>query len=138
MIAIRPAVAADVAALVAVDSYAADHPARVDEIASWIAAGQCFVAEREGEAAGYAVLTESFLHQPFVEMLMVSETARRRGVGRALLAHCSTQVEAKLWTSTNASNAAMRALLGRAGFVESGIIHNLDPGDPELIFVLLR
>ncbi len=43
----------------------------------------------------------------------------------------------RVWTSTNESNAPMRALLGSAGFVESGRVDNLDPGDPELIFVRL-
>jgi hypothetical protein len=43
----------------------------------------------------------------------------------------------KLWTSTNQSNQAMRLLLPRLGFIESGRIDNLDEGDPELVFVRL-
>lgn len=29
----------------------------------------------------------------------------------------------------------MRSLLSAAGFEPSGVIHNLDPGDPELVYV---
>jgi len=40
----------------------------------------------------------------------------------------------KLFTSTNESNAPMRALLAKLGFSPSGVIENLDEGDPELVF----
>jgi ribosomal protein S18 acetylase RimI-like enzyme len=137
MIAIRPATPADLPALIALDTIAADHPERREAIVSWIADGVCLVAEHEGRVVGYAVLTHGFFHRPFVEMLMVAATARRAGIGQALLLHCAETAGAELWTSTNQSNAPMRALLARCGFVESGTIENLDPGDPELIFVLL-
>jgi GNAT superfamily N-acetyltransferase len=69
-------------------------------------------------------------------MVYVASSWRRHGVGAALLgalAHrCTTP---KLFTSTNASNLPMQALLLRAGFEPSGIVHNLDPGDPELVYV---
>lgn len=40
----------------------------------------------------------------------------------------------KLFTSTNASNFAMQRLLVASGFIDSGIVHGLDEGDPELIY----
>ena len=40
--------------------------------------------------------------------------------------------------STNASNTAANALFAKAGFEGSGIVYNLDPGDPELIYVKHR
>jgi ribosomal protein S18 acetylase RimI-like enzyme len=137
VIAIRPASASDLPAIAATDSFATDHPERVAEITGWIAAGQCHLAEREGRVVGYVVLTRGFFHRPFVEMLMVALSARRSGVGEALLRRCAGLVGPELWTSTNQSNAPMRALLTRCGFAESGRIDNLDPGDPELIFVRL-
>ena len=42
---------------------------------------------------------------------------------------------AKLFTSTNQSNLGMQALLVRLGYEPSGIVHNLDEDDPELIYV---
>lgn len=56
-------------------------------------------------------------------------------MGSNLIEHVSTRARGpKLFTSTNESNAPMRALLLRLGFEASGVIHNLDPGDPELVF----
>jgi GNAT superfamily N-acetyltransferase len=82
------------------------------------------------------VLEYTFFDQGFVPMVYVAESWRRHGVGAALLEalarRCTTP---KLFTSTNASNGPMQALLANAGFVPSGIVHNLDPGDPELIYV---
>ena len=68
-------------------------------------------------------------------MLYVARDYRRRGVGSALLEQverlCKTQ---KLFTSTNLSNSSMQALLSRRGYVHSGVIHNLDEGDPEVVY----
>jgi len=51
----------------------------------------------------------------------------------ALASRCETR---KLFTSTNESNQPMQQLLSVLGYVPSGVIHNLDPGDPELVFYL--
>ena len=40
-----------------------------------------------------------------------------------------------LFTSTNQSNAHMQHVLAGLGYEPSGIIHNLDPGDPEVVYV---
>jgi len=84
---------------------------------------------------GYGVLEHTFFGQGFVSMIYVAAGSRRRGIGRELLraldARCRTR---KLFTSTNSSNRAMQTLLSEAGFEASGVIHNLDPGDPELVY----
>lgn len=58
-----------------------------------------------------------------------------RGVATALVPGaervCSTE---KPFTSTNGSNAAMRALCEKLGFVESGYIDNPGAGDPEIFY----
>lgn len=140
MIAIRPAGRGDIPALIAIDPLSLTDVDRRQSIARWAAAGQCFVAVRAEKLVGYVALTRAFFHQPFVELLIVAHDDRRSGVGLALLNHCmsETATEAKLWSSTNASNAAMRALLAKAGFVQTGVVENLDDGDPELIFLLKR
>lgn len=43
----------------------------------------------------------------------------------------------KLFTSTNLSNLPMQALLTKLGYRLSGVIHNLDDGDPELVYFKL-
>ncbi len=98
--------------------------------------GGCSVFEREGEVLGYVGLDYSFYGNGFVSHLFVREDARREGIGEALLRHamasCRTE---KLFTSTNLSNAPMQALLGKLGFELTGVVHNLDRGDPELVYL---
>ena len=68
-------------------------------------------------------------------MIVVAAAARRRGVARRLLGAVEVRCDRpKLFTSTNASNGAAQALFERAGFVRSGVIENLDEGDPESVF----
>jgi ribosomal protein S18 acetylase RimI-like enzyme len=101
---------------------------------SHIEGGRCWVAADPG-VVGFLVLEYTFYGNGFVSLLVVREESRRRGFGRALLkkavAVCAT---AKLFTSTNESNNPMRSLLREQGFQDSGVIHNLDEGDPELVF----
>jgi len=136
---IRAAGSDDIADLIAADPYAQIDAGRRAQIAQWVDAGHCFVAERYGEIVGYSVLNRQFFDSFFVRLLAVAEAERRTGVGTAILEHLIALLPRgeKLWTSTNQSNAAMRALLPRLGFVPSGRIDNLDDGDPELIFVRL-
>ncbi|MBN9360569.1 MULTISPECIES: GNAT family N-acetyltransferase [unclassified Devosia] len=137
MLSIRPATAADLDALIGTDHVAVHSADRRDAIAEWVALGQCHLAARDGAVAGYVALTRSFFRSPFIEMLMVGAAFRRIGIGRALVEHCIglTPPEQKLWTSTNESNAPMRALLPQLGFEQTGLFEHLDEGDPELIFL---
>lgn len=137
MLAIERATEADLAALIALDPIARRSADRRDAIAEWIAHGQCYVARLDGHAAGYVAFTRTFFRSPFIEMLMVAETARRQGIGRALILHCIGLVPTgeKLWTSTNESNTPMRVLLPTLGFAHTGQFEGLDEGDPELIYL---
>lgn len=137
MIGFRLASSDDFAGLLALDTFAASDQNRAAEITGWLASAQVILATEDDAIVGYAALTRNFFHRPFVEMLMVATNARRRGVGRQLILHCAAQHDA-LWTSTNQSNAPMRALLESCGFILSGTIEGLDPGDPERIYRLSR
>jgi GNAT superfamily N-acetyltransferase len=132
-VSIRAGTAADRDWLVAIDSYAAEHPSRIAEIEEWLAA-ETLVAERAGQVLGYAAISRAFLGQPYVALLMVAGAQRRRGIGRRLLAAACDRYP-RLWTSTNESNRPMQALLGRAGFRLAGRIEGLDVGDPELFYL---
>lgn len=134
----RVGIPADLDAIAAIDPMTRDDTARRSQVAGWLATGACHVATREGDVVGFAVLTQNFFHSPFVELVFVVAAARRDGIATALLRHCIELVRpaAKLWTSTNTSNAPMRALLPRLGFIHSGTVENLDEGDPELIYLL--
>lgn len=132
---IRQATRADIDAIIALDQEAAHDANRRRQIREWVSAGSTFVAVVDDVVAGYAVLEYTFFAQGFISMLIVAEASRRTGVGSALISHleaiCRT---GKLFTSTNESNAPMRALMQWMSYEPSGIVHNLDDGDPELIF----
>lgn len=94
------------------------------------------VIAREGETwLGFAVVNASFFGQHFIDLLMVHPDHKRKGVATALIRYIEkTRPTDKLFTSTNESNAPMRALLEKLGYVRSGYVENLDDGDPELIY----
>lgn len=93
------------------------------------------VAESDAGLFGYACRGTFFDHD-FLELIYVDAAHRQQGVGRALVGAVERARRTyKLFTSTNKSNAAMRAMLARLSYEPSGVIRNLDPGDPELVFV---
>lgn len=84
----------------------------------------------------YGLLQHDWFGHPFIELLVVHPGHRRRGIGRAMLCHLlATAGPGKVFASTNESNEPMRRLLESEGFTASGVIHNLDEGDPERVFV---
>jgi GNAT superfamily N-acetyltransferase len=118
-----------------------DHIAQQDDerktfIERSIAAGSCFIARNIDSIVGYAVLEYSFFAMGFVSMLYVHPDWRRRDVGAALMRHLESACRtSKLFTSTNLSNLPMQSLLANLGYRLSGVIHALDEGDPELVYV---
>ena len=127
---------ADLKAIVGFDHVAQQERERVEFIEKILQTATCLVAVRGDAVLGYGALDYSFYGNGFISILYVAEIARRRGIGSALVkaleAKCKTQ---KLFTSTNQSNGPMQALLEQLGYEPSGIIHNLDPGDPELVYI---
>lgn len=136
---IRDAVATDRDAVVAFHEGARFDPARADLGRDGPLSTVCLVAAHDGRVVGYGVLEYTFFDNGFVSMVYVAEPERRKGVGRRLLQalaeRCATP---KLFTSTNESNVAMQRLLEGLGWVPSGRVENLDPGDPELFYFLDR
>lgn len=135
---IRLATPADLNAVLSIDLVAQAESTRRKLLEAAFRTGECWLAERAGTSLGFVILQYSFYGNGFVPLLVVEPTVRRQGVGRALLEHvASACATSKLFTSTNESNTAMRSLLAGARFEPSGIIHNLDPADPELVFFRL-
>ncbi|MCP1649810.1 GNAT family N-acetyltransferase [Pseudomonas nitroreducens] len=139
---VRLAVSSELDSLIELDAIARREARRREFIAQAISAGQCWVAVEPRDASmllGYGVLNDSFFEQAFIPLIVVRDSARRRGIGSAILLALESQCgAAKLFTSTNASNEPMRRLLDKHGFMASGQIENLDEGDPELVLVKLR
>lgn len=136
-IKIRDAKPSDRDAIIAFDHGVDLEPGRIPFIDRVLSAATCLVAESEGRVVAYGSLEYTFYDNGFVSMLQVAEPQRRRGIGRSLMealaARCTTP---KLFTSTNESNKPMHALLHFLGYVPSGVIENLDVGDPEIVYFL--
>lgn len=135
---IRRATARDLDALLELDRLAREDAARLELLRASLRARHCLVAERDGAPLGYAIANESFYGRPFVALLFVRDSARRQRVGTALLREVEARcAEPRLFTSTRQSNEPMQRLLASLGYLPSGVILNLDPGDPELVYARL-
>lgn len=132
---VRLAAFDDVGRICAIDRRVPDDPARRPFIERSAASGDCYVAAHGDTIRGYAVFDHSFFEHPFVSMLNVDPTQRRRGIGTALMRHIeSICADEKLFTSTNESNTPTQRLCEQLGFARSGYIENLDEGDPEIVY----
>ena len=133
---IRDATSSDLGAMYAVDPMATEDGSRRQHIRDWVATGQTIVAVVDGEICGYAALEYSFFGCGFLAMLIVRKENRRKGVATALVTQLQQRCETeKLFTSTNESNKAMQALMQAMSYEPSGIVYNLDEGDPELFYL---
>ena len=132
---IRQASESDIEAIASFDHVARMDAARRDFIARSVRSGSAWVAVVGGQVGGYTVLEYTFFHQGFIAMLYVHPGHRRQGIGTALVrcveSLCKTD---KLFTSTNESNRAMQALMAKLQYAPSGVINNLDEGDPEIVY----
>ena len=101
--------------------------------------GRSWIADINGVSIAYALASLDFFNRPLVERIAVAEPYRRRGVGMALLERCEAgHQDDRIFVTVKVSNAPMLAMLAKAGFQGSGMIYNLDPTDPELVYVKLR
>jgi len=97
-----------------------------------LAAGEIVVAEIEGERVGLLRLDHLWSAVPFVALVRVVESARRQGVGRALVAFTADRARVRgadvLLSSATADEAAPQAWHLAVGFQECGFIAGLNPG----------
>jgi ribosomal protein S18 acetylase RimI-like enzyme len=103
--------------------------AAFDELLGSPSLGRVWIAEVDGEAAGYVVLTLGYSMEyggrdAFVDDLFVRPAFRGRGTGRLLLAEVRRACEAlgvrALHLEVGRDNDPAQALYRRTGFVESG------------------
>lgn len=133
---IRQAVRSDTPKL-----YALDHIGRHDEerrsfVDRAIRDERCWVIEQRDVVTGYGVISHEFFGRSFLDLIYIDERSRGQGLGPKLIRVLEQQSKsASLFTSTNQSNLHMQHVLESLGYEPSGIIHNLDPGDPEVVYV---
>lgn len=136
MFSIRPATNTDIDLICKFDHAAQQDRQRRAFVERTIGAGHCVVIEAQQQVVGYAVLEYCFYDQGFVSMLYVHPEYRRQSAGVKLIQHLESACQTpKLFTSTNLSNVTMQSLLAKLGYLLSGVIHHLDEGDPELVYV---
>lgn len=132
---IRAAEASDADAILAFDLIAQGDEARQAFIREAIERGYCTVAEIEGQAVAYIIVERKFFGWPFIDLVYVRTDYRKYGFATALMQHIEeTYNTEKLFTSTNLSNLPMQRLLEKLGYTISGVVHNLDEGDPEVFY----
>lgn len=133
---IRAYRASDDAAFTAFDPRIETEATRLPLLMRAHAAKGLWVAEDEGRVVGYIARTFEFYDKEFIALILVDPKYRRRGIGSALMRKAEDAcTQDHIFTSTNESNAPMRATLAHLGYEPSGKIDNLDPGDSELVFV---
>ncbi|WP_374015960.1 GNAT family N-acetyltransferase [Paenibacillus thiaminolyticus] len=132
---VEPADMADREAVCQIDQSVIGNDSRHDYVAQAIHNGTCIVARSGREVAGFAVYENSFFGNCFITLVIVDLRFRRRGAARSMIQHIERHSPTpKLFTSTNESNIAMQQVCESLGFVRSGLIDNLDEGDPEIIY----
>ncbi|MGR3775595.1 GNAT family N-acetyltransferase [Bacillus paramycoides] len=97
--------------------------------------GQCIIVKEGNSISGFLTCDTNFFGYTFLSLIIISPTKRRKGHASSLisymLSHSPTQ---KIFSSTNKSNENMQKVFQANGFIRSGMIENLDEGDPEFIF----
>ncbi|MCA1624611.1 MAG: GNAT family N-acetyltransferase [Acidobacteria bacterium] len=135
MISVRPAIENDIEVLCSFDLIAQCENERREFIRREVTSGNCFVAVADKKVIGYGVLNYTFYYVGCIDMLYIYSDYRRSGAGAALLHHMESLCQTpKLFTSTNLSNLPMQSLLAKLDYVLSGVIHNLDEDDPEIVY----
>ncbi|RLQ92401.1 GNAT family N-acetyltransferase [Falsibacillus albus] len=132
---IRQARKEDINQIAKIDSGVIGNDSRREYIFNAIHKGQCLVAKEGDAIAGFLLYDTRFFDCTFISLIIVAEDARRKGHASALMDELvSTAPTEKVFSSTNQSNVEMQKVFAANGFVQSGMVENLDEGDPELIY----
>ena len=108
-------------------------------------AGNLYIARLDGAYAGGMVLGDAqpvesafdggFFGRGFVWLIWVEESFRRSGVASALMRQAEKDcLSEDLFTSTNLSNIPAQRLFEKLGYTRTGMVENLDEGDPEIFY----
>jgi len=122
-IGIRLTLERDLPMLNELDHVARGGSARRSFIKDATCARCAWTIEVSSEIADYEIMARQFFD-------------RSSGYSPKLISFLENQSKSgDLFTSTSESNSHMQDVLERLGCERSGIIHNLDAGDPEIVYV---
>lgn len=104
-----------------------------------IYAGEVLIGSEGPEDLGYVRLGYLWAWHPFIELIVVDERARGRGVGTAMLRGLEDRLRAEgarvLFSSSQANEPAPQRWHRRAGFRETGTLHGANwDGSDEIFF----
>ncbi|MEK3747261.1 GNAT family N-acetyltransferase [Paenibacillus sp. FSL E2-8871] len=132
---VTKATISDLSILSKIDSMVIGSEIRKPKIEQYILNEQCVVASINSEYVGFACYDTTFFECCFIQLVIVNPNFRRLGIAGALIRYIEEHSPTpKLFTSTNESNTIMQQVCLSLGFVRSGIIENLDDGDPEWVY----
>jgi N-acetylglutamate synthase-like GNAT family acetyltransferase len=118
-------------------------PADPDVTFRWSETGarEVAVAERDGAVVGYVQLEYLWGKLPYIARVRVEPAARRRGVGRGLIAFLTRELagrgHAVLYSSSQADEPEPQAWHRHMGFVECGILNGVNEGGVGEVFFRL-
>jgi ribosomal protein S18 acetylase RimI-like enzyme len=125
----------DVENIVAVDREVISNDIRRDYIKKAVEEDRCIVVKSENKIVGFLIFNTNFFDCSFISLIIVSPTARRKGYATSLMDYfVNISPTKKVFSSTNQSNKDMQKVFIANGFVQSGVVENLDEGDPEIIY----
>ena len=108
---------------------------REEKITKAILDEECFIILANNRAVGFVIFDYRFFDQGWIELLILGEKYRGKGIGgQAIDLICKQCKTNKVFTSTNSSNTQMQKALSKVGFSFAGKINGLDDGDPELFY----
>lgn len=90
--------------------------------------GELLIAIDDGDIAGYIAYSSNlFYNRPFIALLCVKESKRRKGIGRGLVQRVLSVYEGiDVWASTEEWNLPAVSLLESLGFRKMGAIRGLN------------
>jgi ribosomal protein S18 acetylase RimI-like enzyme len=125
----------DLNGIVQVDRQVIGNTSRKDFIEKAIKQGCCILVKENEDVAGFLIYDTHFFGCTFISLVIVSPAKRRKGYASQLMNYLVRIAPTdKIFSSTNRSNVSMQKVFEANGFVESGIVENLDEGDPEIIY----
>lgn len=121
--------------IISLDESVIGSRSRAEQISQGVAAGLVSIITIKEEIVVFGLLSKHFYGRHFLELLIVKQEHRRKGLGKLLLCALRDQYGTEsLFTSTNASNLPMQSLLEQCGFERCGWISQLDENDPEIVY----
>ncbi|MEI2467962.1 GNAT family N-acetyltransferase [Niallia taxi] len=121
--------------IVKIDELVIGNKSRCESIRKAIKEERCIVANDKNLIVGYLIFDTNFFGCSFISLIIVSQTERRKGYATSLIEYfINISPTKKIFSSTNKSNQTMQEVFKASGFLQSGLIENLDEGDPEVIY----